>query len=50
MLVVAGFVVAVGYGMIAPALPEYARSFDVGITLASAVVSSFAFVRLAFPP
>jgi MFS family permease len=50
MLVVAGFVVAVGYGLIAPALPEYARSFGVGIALVSAVVSSFAFVRLASAP
>ena len=50
MLVAAGFVVAVGYGMIAPALPEYARSFGVGIALAAAVVSSFAFVRLASAP
>ena len=42
--------IAVGYGIVAPALPEYARSFDVGITAATAVVSGFALVRLAFAP
>ena len=50
LLVGAGFVVAVGYGVVAPALPEYARSFNVGITAAAAVVSGFALVRLAFAP
>ncbi|MDT0349539.1 MFS transporter [Pseudonocardia charpentierae] len=50
LLVGAGFVVAVGYGIVAPALPEYARSFNVGITAAAAVVSGFALVRLAFAP
>jgi MFS family permease len=43
-------VVAIGYGIVAPALPEYARSFNVGITAAAAVVSGFALVRLAFAP
>ena len=50
LLVGAGFVVAVGFGIVAPALPEYARSFGVGITAASAVISGFALVRLAFAP
>jgi MFS family permease len=49
-LVGAGFVVAVGYGIVAPALPEFARSFDVGVTAASAVVSGFALCRLLFAP
>ncbi len=33
-----------------PALPTFARSFDVSVTAASIVVSAFAFMRLAFAP
>lgn len=50
VLVGAGFVVALGYGIAAPALPILARSFDVGVSAASAVVSVFALVRIAFAP
>jgi MFS transporter, DHA1 family, tetracycline resistance protein len=50
VLVCAAFLVAVGYGIVAPALPVFARSFDVGVTAASAVVSAFAVMRLAFAP
>jgi MFS family permease len=50
LLVVASFVVAVGYGIIAPALPAFARSFDVGVAAASAVISAFAVFRLVFAP
>lgn len=50
VLVLAAFVVAIGFGVVAPVLPEYARSFDVGVTAASAVVSAFAFMRLVFAP
>lgn len=50
VLVAASFVIALGYGVVAPALPEFARSFNVGITAASAVVSAFAIMRLAFAP
>jgi MFS family permease len=50
VLVGVGFLVAVGYGIAAPALPAFARSFDVGVTAASAVVSAFAVVRIAFAP
>ncbi|GAA4396116.1 MFS transporter [Tsukamurella soli] len=50
VLVAASFVIALGYGVVAPALPEFARSFDVGIAAASAVVSAFAIMRLAFAP
>jgi MFS transporter, DHA1 family, tetracycline resistance protein len=46
----AGFVVAVGYGIVTPALPEFARSFDVGVTAASAIVSAFALCRVVFAP
>src|SRR5262249_10201617 len=50
VLVGASFVIAVGFGILAPALPTFAPSFDVGITAASIVISAFAFMRLAFAP
>jgi MFS family permease len=50
VLVGVEFIVAVGYGIVAPALSEFARSFDVGVTAASAVVSGFAVFRLLFAP
>ena len=50
VLATAAFVIAIGYGLVAPALPAFARSFDVGLTAASAVVSAFALFRLAFAP
>jgi MFS family permease len=50
VLVGAAFLVAVGFGLVAPALPTFARSFDVGITAASAVISAFSVFRLGFAP
>lgn len=50
VLLAANVVIALGYGLIAPALPSFARSFNVGITAASAVVSAFAVMRLIFAP
>lgn len=50
VLVVAAFAVAIGYGLVAPVLPQYAQSFDVSVTAASVVVSAFAFFRLVFAP
>jgi MFS family permease len=50
VLVAAAFVIALGFGIVAPALPQYARTFNVGVTAASVVVSSFAFMRLVFAP
>ncbi|MCW4355160.1 MFS transporter [Hoyosella sp. YIM 151337] len=50
VLVAAAFVIALGFGLIAPVLPEFARSFNVGITAASAIVSVFALTRLMFAP
>lgn len=40
------FFVAVGYGILAPAIPDFAREFGVGRTAAALVVSVFAFMRL----
>ncbi|NLE81918.1 MAG: MFS transporter [Rhodococcus sp.] len=50
VLVSASFVIALGFGLVAPALPQFARSFDVSVTAATVVISSFAFMRLAFAP
>ena len=50
VLVAAAFLIALGYGLVAPILPQFARSFDVGVMAASAIVSIFAFVRLVFAP
>jgi MFS family permease len=50
VLVVVSFVIAVGYGIVAPALPTFARSFDISVTAASIVISAFAFMRLGFAP
>ncbi|MEU4803018.1 MFS transporter [Actinosynnema sp. NPDC023587] len=50
VLVVASFIIAIGFGIVAPVLPAYAKSFDVGTFAVSAVVSAFALVRLLFAP
>jgi MFS family permease len=50
VLVSAAFIVAIGYGIIAPILPQFAAGFDLGVTAASIVVSSFALFRLLFAP
>jgi MFS family permease len=50
VLVVVNFVIALGFGIVAPALPAFARSFNVSVTAAAIVISAFAFMRLAFAP
>lgn len=50
VLVSAAFIVAIGYGIIAPVLPQFAESFGLGVTAATIVVSSFAFFRLVSAP
>lgn len=50
VLVAVSFVIALGFGIVAPALPTFARSFDVSVTAASIVISAFAFMRLGFAP
>lgn len=50
VLVAAAFVVALGFGLIAPILPQFATSFNVGVAAASVIVSIFAFARLIFAP
>lgn len=50
VLVAAAFLIALGFGIVAPILPQFAHSFDVGFVLASAIVTVFALVRLVFAP
>jgi MFS transporter, DHA1 family, multidrug resistance protein len=40
------FTVALGYGIVAPAIPEFARQFGVSATAAAGVVSAFALMRV----
>jgi MFS family permease len=42
--------VALGFGLVAPAIPLFAREFGVGKTAAGAVISAFAFTRLVAAP
>lgn len=46
VLTAVAFSVAVGFGIVAPAIPVFAREFGVGRTAAGAVISAFAFMRL----
>lgn len=50
VLVAGAFVIALGFGIIAPILPQFARSFDVSVAAASSVISVFALSRLLFAP
>lgn len=50
MLAAANFVVALGYGVVAPVLPQYARHFGVSIAAATFVITAFAIMRLAGAP
>jgi MFS family permease len=50
VLIAAAFVIAIGFGLVAPILPQFAQSFDVGVTAASVIVSAFALTRLLFAP
>ncbi len=45
VLAVVAFVVALGFGIVAPAIPLFARSFGVGTTAVGLAVSAFAFFR-----
>lgn len=49
-LIGVAFMVAVGFGIVAPAIPLFAREFGVGEFAAGAVVSAFAFMRLISSP
>ncbi|MFP5372927.1 MAG: MFS transporter [Actinomycetes bacterium] len=45
VLAAIAFVVALGFGIVAPAIPLFARSFGVGTTAVGLAVSAFAFFR-----
>ena len=49
-MLVAAFLIALGFGLVAPVLPQFATTFDVGATAAAVIVSIFAFMRLVFAP
>lgn len=50
ILVSAAFIIALGYGFIAPIMPQFVVSFDVSMAAAGAVISVFAGSRLIFAP
>ena len=41
------FAVALGFGIVAPAIPAFARQFDVSVAVAASVISVFALMRVA---
>lgn len=49
-LLAATFIMAIGFGLIVPVLPQYANSFGVDAMLVGVVVSAFAVMRLAWAP
>ena len=50
VLVSAAFLIALGYGLIAPIIPQFAGSFGVSMAAAAAVVSVFSVARLVGAP
>lgn len=50
VLIASAFVIAIGFGLVAPVLPQFAQSFGVEATAAAVIVSAFAFTRLVFAP
>lgn len=50
LLVGANVVVALGYGVVAPVLPQYARHFGVSISAATFIITAFAVMRLVAAP
>lgn len=50
VLAAANVVVAFGYGVVSPVLPQYALHFGVGISAATFVITAFAVLRLVSAP
>ncbi|MQA60479.1 MAG: MFS transporter [Actinophytocola sp.] len=50
VLVSANVLIAAGFGVVAPAIPLFASSFNVSVSAASFVISAFAAARLLFAP
>src|SRR5215218_8617112 len=44
------FVIMLGFGILAPVLPNYARSFGVGYDSVGLLISAFSFARLVSDP
>ena len=49
-MVTANAVIALGYGVVAPVLPQYARNFGVSIAAATFVITAFALMRFCAAP
>jgi ACDE family multidrug resistance protein len=50
VLTSANAMIALGYGVVAPVLPQYARHFGVGIGAVTVVIAAFSLARLCFAP
>ncbi|MBI3691647.1 MAG: MFS transporter, partial [Mycolicibacterium aromaticivorans] len=50
VLIAANAVISLGYGVVAPVLPQFARNFGVSISAATFVITAFALMRLVFAP
>ncbi len=50
VLITANAFIALGYGVVAPVLPQYARNFNVSISAATFVITAFAIMRLCAAP
>jgi MFS transporter, ACDE family, multidrug resistance protein len=50
VLITANVVIALGYGVVAPVLPQYARNFGVSISAATFVITAFSLLRLVSAP
>lgn len=50
MLLVANVLIALGYGVVSPVLPVYARHFGVSISATTFLITAFAITRLIFAP
>ena len=50
VLITANVVIALGYGVVAPVLPQYARDFGVSISAATFVITAFSLMRLLAAP
>src|ERR1700761_4891128 len=48
LLSAVSFTVALGYGVVPPAIPPFARQFGVSVAAAATVISAFALMRIAF--
>ena len=44
------FVIMLGFGILSPVLPKYARSFGVGYDAVGILVAAFSLTRLVFDP